>query len=165
MKKSLGDRLRDLRSGASQVEIANKIGVSGQSWGFYERDQKEPTLETIGSICRLFGVSSDWLLGLSDAAPGSVPAVPEPQADAYWRDLVASQQGTISSLTALLADARVSASSVKRLAPEGFHSAIADDAAREIGKRVEKLAETYTKGRSTPAEPARTGGRPVTKTA
>lgn len=105
MKKSIGDRLRELRGDESQADIGSKVNVSGQSWGFYERNQKDPTLETIGSICKLFGVTSDWLLGLSDATSPSVSAAsakPEAHDDRYWRDLVASQQATIASLTGLL---------------------------------------------------------------
>jgi len=110
MKKSFGDRLRDLRGSTSQAEIAGKIGVSGQSWGFYERNQKEPTLATIGSICREFNVSADWLLGLPTASSPSIPSAPvvPPDAasahpEAYWRALAASQQETIAGLTRLLA--------------------------------------------------------------
>jgi transcriptional regulator with XRE-family HTH domain len=112
MKKTLGDRLRELRDRSSQAEIANKIGVSGQSWGFYERNQKEPTIETIGNICRLFGVSSDWLLGLSGEVPKPLDAHKESVSDQsgkgadYWRNLAIIQQDTISKLTALLAEGR-----------------------------------------------------------
>ena len=115
MKKSFGDRLRDLRGSTSQAEIAGKIGVSGQSWGFYERNQKEPTLATIGSICREFNVSADWLLGLPGASAPAVPSVPSvpsvppdtasAPSEAYWRDLAASQQETIAGLARLLAAA------------------------------------------------------------
>jgi transcriptional regulator with XRE-family HTH domain len=106
MKKTLGEKLRDLRNGSSQAEIANKIGVSGQSWGFYERDQKEPTIETIGSICRLFGVSADWLLGISEEVISAVKSIQQPKDESYWRNLVSSQQDTIAKLTSLLAEGR-----------------------------------------------------------
>ena len=114
MKKNFGERLRELRGSCSQAEIATKIGVSSQSWGFYERNQKEPTLETIGIICKLFRISSDWLLGLGgvaetkvERAAGLTVAPDAPSGDeAYWRNLVASQQETIVRLTALLAEGR-----------------------------------------------------------
>jgi len=116
MKKSFGDRLRDLRGDYSQSDIAEKIGVSGQSWGFYERDQKEPTLATVGSICKMFNISADWLLGLSEGTPRPVMAnaIAEeptiygaPRNDvAYWRDLAVSQQATIAKLTTLLSEGR-----------------------------------------------------------
>ena len=124
MKKSLGDRLRDLRGSTSQAEIAGKIGVSGQSWGFYERNQKEPTLATIGSICREFNVSADWLLGLPTASSPSIPSAPvvppdaaSASAEAYWRGLAASQQETIAGLTRLLAAASVSSLDASRIWP------------------------------------------------
>lgn len=112
MKKSFGERLRALRDSASQADIGRKIGVSGQSWGFYERDQKEPNLETIGNICREFGVSADWLLGLSShtvTANNSAVAIHNSTAhngggasETKALEVVASQQETISRLTAII---------------------------------------------------------------
>jgi len=103
VKKSLGDRLKELRGGDSQTSFCHKIQQKQGTYSAWERDEKDPSSTAIALICSRCGVSADWLLGLSDAASVTVTAVPEPQADAYWRDLVASQQGTISSLTALLA--------------------------------------------------------------
>ncbi len=116
MKKSLGERLRERRGTRSQAEMANVFGVSQSAYSAWERGAKEPSLSTIGSICREFNVSADWLLGLPGASAPAVPSVPSvpsvpPDAasahpEAYWRALAASQQETIAGLARLLAAAQ-----------------------------------------------------------
>ena len=116
MKKSFGDRLRERRGSRSQAEMANVFGVSQSAYSAWERGAKEPSISTIGSICREFNVSADWLLGLPGASAPAVPSVPSvpsvpPDAasahpEAYWRALAASQQATIASLTRLLSEGR-----------------------------------------------------------
>ncbi|NCA83206.1 MAG: helix-turn-helix domain-containing protein [Opitutae bacterium] len=112
MKKSFGDRLRERRGSRSQAEMANVFGVSQSAYSAWERGAKEPSISTIGSICREFNVSADWLLGLPTASSPSIPSAPvvPPDAasapsEAYWRGLAASQQETIAGLTRLLAAA------------------------------------------------------------
>ena len=105
MKKSLGEKLRSLRGGRSQAEMAGVFGVSQSAYSAWERDAKEPSLSTVGAICQTFDVSADWLLGLSSApsraARTSVCGVPPDAASAPsasdWRDLAASKQKTIAS--------------------------------------------------------------------
>ena len=127
MKKSLGERLKDLRNGRSQAEIANEIGVSGQSWSFYERNEKKPTLETIGSICKFFNVSADWLLGVSEDVQAEPPkrALSNVSAsgggEKYWRELAISQQATIAQLVSQLAEGRASVAAPVKT---GGHAAI-----------------------------------------
>jgi transcriptional regulator with XRE-family HTH domain len=89
--------------------MASIFGVSQSAYSAWERGVKEPSIITICSICNHFGISADWLLGLSDAASASVPAAraePAGESEAYWRDLVASQQAVIRDLAAALAAGR-----------------------------------------------------------
>lgn len=110
MQKSLGERLKALRGNQSQISFCEKISQKQGTYSAWERDEKDPSASAIAVICRSTGVSADWLLGLSDAASRSVDVVAEKNSprdgDAYWRDLVASQQGTIAKLTVLLAEGR-----------------------------------------------------------
>lgn len=82
MKNILPDRLRDLRGAMSQSDFAHKIGVKQTSYSSWERGAKDPAAQTLARIASTFGVSTDWLLGLSDlrtpvsdVAPRSHPAV------------------------------------------------------------------------------------------
>lgn len=113
MKKSLGDRLRELRGAESQTAFCLKIQQKQGTYSAWERDEKDPSSSAIALICKATGVSADWLLGLPGASAPPVPSVPSvtsvpPDAasahpEAYWRGLAASQQETIAGLTRLLA--------------------------------------------------------------
>lgn len=112
MKKSLGDRLRELRGAESQTAFCLKIQQKQGTYSAWERDEKDPSSSAIALICKATGVSADWLLGLPTASSPSIPSAPvvPPDAasaspEAYWRDLAASQQETIAGLTRLLAAA------------------------------------------------------------
>lgn len=73
MKNILPDRLRALRGAQSQTDFALKIGVKQTSYSSWERGIKDPAAQTIAQIASTFGVSADWLLGLSDAPPSPSP--------------------------------------------------------------------------------------------
>ena len=50
----------------SQVELAEKSGVSKNTVNNYEREVCEPTLFNISCIATVLGVSIDYLAGLTD---------------------------------------------------------------------------------------------------
>lgn len=63
-----GQRLRELRTerGENQSVLADHLGVSGQSYSAYENG-REPSYSTLCIIAKYFNVTTDYLLGLSDA--------------------------------------------------------------------------------------------------
>lgn len=63
-----GDILQKLRSDNlwSQAQLAKQIGVSSSQIANYEMGRRLPSLETLITISRVFGVSTDYLLGLRD---------------------------------------------------------------------------------------------------
>lgn len=67
-------RLRDTRGMTSQKAFAAKLGLSQQTYGHYEKGDREPGLETLQRIGVVCGVSIDWLLGLSQSRDASVVA-------------------------------------------------------------------------------------------
>lgn len=62
------ERLKFLREkcGMSCAALAEKIGVTGASIGYYERGERTPNIEILQSLCKTFEVSADYLLGISD---------------------------------------------------------------------------------------------------
>ena len=60
-----GIRLKELRnkSNLSQQELSNIIGISKSSINMYERGEREPGLETVGTLADYFNVQTDYLLG------------------------------------------------------------------------------------------------------
>ena len=59
------ERLRELRIAASlsQVDLAEKLGVSKQSVSNWENDNIQPSIEMLLKISRTVNVSTDFLLG------------------------------------------------------------------------------------------------------
>ena len=77
-----GERIAQERErlGLTQSELAEKLDVSQKSISKYERNNRRPNFETIAKMSHLFGVTTDYLLGISsqDTAAGSAsPLSPE----------------------------------------------------------------------------------------
>ena len=70
--KVFADRLSDLveekkKTGLSQKEIASQIGVSSGTLSEWCSDNKTPMIDALPKLANYFGVTSDWLIGCSDA--------------------------------------------------------------------------------------------------
>ena len=64
----LNERLKQAREekGISQVEAARAIGVSQAAYCYYEQGLRDPSLENIKRLSRLYNVSLDWLVGTEE---------------------------------------------------------------------------------------------------
>lgn len=70
MDKIFSTRLKSLRGNESQKAVAARLGVAQQTYGGWEMGQREPSFTALRGIALAFGVSADWLLGLSDVRSG-----------------------------------------------------------------------------------------------
>jgi len=63
--ETLGQKIKKLRkrNGLTQADLARELGVSGSAVGMYEQDRRTPDNETLLTICSIFGVSTDYMLG------------------------------------------------------------------------------------------------------
>jgi len=61
-------RIRDLRedNDMTQQEIADYLGTSQTMYARYERGANELPIHHLIPLCKLYHVSSDYILGLSD---------------------------------------------------------------------------------------------------
>ncbi|MCI8425685.1 MAG: helix-turn-helix transcriptional regulator [Adlercreutzia sp.] len=66
-----GKRLREIRvrTGRTQQEMAALLNVALRSYQKYEEGSRNPSFESLVNIAQTFNVTTDWLLGLSDADP------------------------------------------------------------------------------------------------
>ena len=64
----LGDRISELRSmrSWSQVTLAKRLGVTKQAVSNWENGNIQPSIEMLLRLARLFGVPTDYLLGLEN---------------------------------------------------------------------------------------------------
>lgn len=64
----LGERLRELREeqGLTQKQLSQRLGLNSVTYLHYEKSQREPPLSVLADMAHYFGVSTDYLLGLTD---------------------------------------------------------------------------------------------------
>lgn len=49
----------------TQAKAAERIGIDQRQWNRYENGRNELPIRYLKAICMEYGVSADWLLGLS----------------------------------------------------------------------------------------------------
>lgn len=61
-------RLAELRKekGLSQAKVAAVLDIPQQQYCRYENGQNEIPVRHVITLCRFYGISADWLLGLTD---------------------------------------------------------------------------------------------------
>ena len=66
MDIKIGERLKELRKskGWTQVQVAAKMGLTDSVISFYERQERAPSPEVLVKFSELYGVSTDYLLGV-----------------------------------------------------------------------------------------------------
>lgn len=53
------------KSGLTQQQLADKLGISRSAVGMYEKGEREPNIETLKHIADTFNVDMNYLLGKS----------------------------------------------------------------------------------------------------
>lgn len=106
---TLGQNIQTARraAGLSQEALAERIGVSRQALGKWEKDTALPGLENLRQLSAALGVSADTLLGRE------LPAAPGTPSEGTSAPLPADPPMTLESMKALL-DARDAAEAKRR---------------------------------------------------
>lgn len=75
----LGQRIFELRTafGWSQVQLAKKLNISKQTVSNWENDNIQPSIEMLMRMAKVFGVSTDYLLGLDQIPRLNMEGLPE----------------------------------------------------------------------------------------
>ncbi|WP_304459124.1 helix-turn-helix domain-containing protein [Alicyclobacillus sendaiensis] len=78
----LPERLIELRTqrNLKQRDLAEFLGIALRSWQRYEAGEREPTVDQLMELARFFGVSLDYMVGLTD------DPTPPPRASSSERD-------------------------------------------------------------------------------
>lgn len=93
-------RLKDLRTikGVTQKEVAKSIGVSPQSYGYYENEINKPDPEILIKLADYFDCTIDYLVGREDdfgvvqTAPNYALTALESEMLSHFRKLDMSSQ-------------------------------------------------------------------------
>lgn len=75
----LGQRISELRNslGWSQVELAKHLKVAKQTVSNWENENIQPSIEMLVRLSKIFGVTTDYLLGLDDIPRLNIEGLPE----------------------------------------------------------------------------------------
>jgi len=75
----LGERTHNLRLalGWSQVDLARRLNVSKQTVSNWENGNIQPSIEMMVRLAGVFGVSTDYLLGLESVPRLNVEGIPD----------------------------------------------------------------------------------------
>lgn len=75
MGENFNENLKEarLKSGLSQKDLSENIGVAKSTYSLYESGKREPNVDTIKKIASALNVSADTLLGI-DEEPTSLAA-------------------------------------------------------------------------------------------
>ena len=67
-KKTLGERLKKLRTerGLSLASLEKEVKISSSTLGYYENNEKDPTVTRLAEIAKFYNVSLDYIAGLSE---------------------------------------------------------------------------------------------------
>ena len=81
------EHIRELRNqrGMTQVDLAKRLGVSKSVVSSYENGVHLPPYDILIRLSALFGVSCDYLLGVSDTPYISVDGLTQKQIEALQR--------------------------------------------------------------------------------
>ena len=62
------ERIRQFRqeNNITQAQVAETLGISQQQYFKYEKGINELPLRYLTVICKAYGISADWLLGLTN---------------------------------------------------------------------------------------------------
>lgn len=76
LKVQIGRRIRELRTqnGWSMDALAEKIDVKRQTVSNYESGKTQPSSRTLDGLAGAFGVSTDYLLGISSESGSYIPS-------------------------------------------------------------------------------------------
>lgn len=67
--KGFGERLLELRRavGLTQKQVADELGIHSVTYLHYEKDQREPPLDTVVRIAAFYDITTDYLLGVEQS--------------------------------------------------------------------------------------------------
>lgn len=74
----LSKRIYELRMsfGWTQVQLAQKLGITKQTVSNWENDNIQPSIDMLIKISKIFNVSTDYLLGLTPTNSINVDGLP-----------------------------------------------------------------------------------------
>lgn len=101
-------RIRDLREDAdkTQTDIAEYLGTTAQYYGKYEKGERELPFSRAIALAQYYGVSLDYLAGLTNCKNGMAYDRDEMELLSKWNYLTERNKGKVEYLIAELMEAQ-----------------------------------------------------------
>lgn len=96
--------------GATQAELAERLGVAQSTVAQWEAGTRTPSAEAVIAVARCFDTSADFLLGLVDERLRLVP---------YYKDLTEREQTFMQAYAQLSPERKTAVGEIVRLFLEG----------------------------------------------
>lgn len=145
MENVIGQRMKELRIAKKLTgeKLANLIGVKQPNVSSFERGTKKPSLETLAKIAKVFDVSTDYLMGVTDHPHNASPAFA-----VILREFL---EDTPSALEEICKQTGISASVIEQYAagaeePSGGRMRVIHEAMKSLGWRP-RLVGNAPKGK------------------
>lgn len=73
---AIGNKIKQLRerNDLTQEQLAKMLNLSQQTIDHYEKERAKPNIDTVGLLAKIFDVSADYLIGLSNK-PNAHPRI------------------------------------------------------------------------------------------
>lgn len=99
----LGDMIRKLRelNNMTQNNLGKKLSLSASTIGMYEQNRRLPDIDTLISMCKIFSVSSDYLLEITDDSAPFLQSVSRESIHKRINLLIHSKNMDISQITSV----------------------------------------------------------------
>lgn len=100
-KTMIGDRIRWLRNknGMTQADLAERLNMSDQQILRWENGKSDPSAENVVKLAKLFNVTGDYLLCLTDDPRGNMATE---LSQLKWDMIQAFRESNFKNFTALL---------------------------------------------------------------
>lgn len=96
---TFSNRLEELRAlnKWSKSETARHLGIPVSTYSNYEYGNREPDIETIGKIAKLYEVSTDYLMGLTNSKSQPLDRATVKKVDLAKEPVILAYDGEVAS--------------------------------------------------------------------
>ena len=146
---SVAERIKTLRESSkmTQNQLADLVGVAQVMISRYEKGLKKPGFETIQRLAKVFDVSTDYLMGITDTPRNSSPAFSVMLKE--WLDEDQSRLDELAAQTNIPIESIVNYASGKIL-PSGGGMHLLLDAMRSMGWKLKMAGDAQKEDSGSP---------------
>lgn len=101
MNRRISERLKELRKKANmtQAMLSEQLNMADDTYGNYEREKSDPSIDTIVALAQIYNVTTDYILtGKEMDADAKVSSIISKCPDNKLSDLLTIMEGIVNLL-------------------------------------------------------------------